>query len=155
MVKKTKTQIEKYVRDHKKDFAGVFERSGKEFIFFQGEGGRFTGYIQKDKDSIKATQRYNSFQAKVKVKFKGVRGKKTLTYNIYNEKQRDNLLFRMNENLRNKPSSKRKQRERDLPDTNFREDAVPTSKEKRKIDLLFDKIEFEEVEIKEFKGGSP
>jgi len=57
--------------------------------------------------------------------------------------------------LRNKPSSKRKQRERDLPDTNFREDAVPTSKEKRKIDLLFDKIEFEEVEIKEFKGGSP
>jgi hypothetical protein len=152
---KTKKQIESYVKKHKGQFVGVFTRNKKEFIYFQGEKGKFTGYLAKDNTSIKSVQRYNSFKVKVKVRLKNERGKKTISYNVYNLKQRDNLLFRMNKKLRDKVDYKAKQRNRELKDTNFQEDAVPYVEGKKKIDLLFDKYKFESVKIEEYIGRSP
>lgn len=152
---KTKKEIESYVKKHKGEFVGVFTRNKKEFIYFQGKKGKFTGYLAKDKNAIKSVQRYNSFKVKVKVKLKNERGKKTISYNVYNLKQRDNLLFRMNKKLRDKITYKSQQRMRELKDTNFQDDAVPYIEGKKKIDLLFDKYKFEPVKVEEYIGSSP
>ena len=152
---KTKKEIENYVEKHKDDFVGTYKRDKKEYIYFYSKEGRFTGYIRRDKDSERAVKNLSGFKAKIKFKLKGKRGKKTITYRIYNLKQRDELLFRMNRNLRDKIPHKVQQRKRDLKDTKFREDSLPFKEGKSKIDLLFDKYKFKPVVIEEFKGASP
>ena len=153
---KTKKEIEDYVKVRKDNFIGTYFRGNKEFIYFYNKEGKFTGYIPKTKMSVNIVKRIaEPIKLKVRVKFKGERGKKTLTYSIYNLKQRDEFLFRMNKNLRDKKRHKSRQRKINLPDTKFREDVIPTSGKKTKIDLLFDKIELKPVKIEEFKGVSP
>lgn len=156
MVKKTKKEIEKYVRIHKKDFLGVYERNKKDFIYFYNKLGKFTGYIPKTRTSISAVKKIiEPLKAKIRIKFKNRRGKQTLVYKIYNLKQRDELLFRMNKKLRNKFVYKGKQRKRKLKDTKFRDDAVPISGKKKVIDLTFDKFKWESVIIEKIEGVSP
>ena len=60
----------------------------------------------------------------------------------------------MNKKLRDKRTHKSKQRKRGLKDTKFREDKIPTSGTKTKIDLLFDKTILKPVIIEKFEGGS-
>lgn len=154
---KTRKQIGDYVKEKKGSFVSLGrDRWGKDRIYFKNkETGRFTGNIIQDKVSISAVKKYLPTKAKIKVKFKGERQKKTILYNIYNKEQRDTLLFRMNNRLRGNKEYKENQENIGNPSTKFRDDAVPVvSKEKKKVDLLFDKTKFEKVDIEEYTGYS-
>ena len=152
---KTKKEIEEYISKRKDDYVGTYTRNKKEYIYFYDKKGKFTGYLPKTRTSINTVKKViEPIKVKIKAKFKKQRGKKTLTYKVYKPKQRDQLLFRMNKKLRDKPSYKLLQKKRKLKDTRFRNDAIPISGKKTKIDLLFDKIKFEPVEIIRFEGKS-
>ena len=141
MAKKTTKQIKEYVASRKDDTLSIFERKGKEYIAFKDEKGRFTGYIERSKQVENAVKSFAT-KLKITVKFPNQRGKKTITYLVYNEQQKKELLYRMNKKLRTPGQRKNYGQEK-----GFRKDAVPVSGEKKKIDLLFDKIEYEEVDV--------
>lgn len=155
MARKTKEEINEYVKSKKGKNVDLFTRLGKEYISFRNEKGQFAGWIEKSRDTINAVKRYIPIKTKIKFKFKGKREKKTVVYNVYNKKQQRQILFRMNKRLRKDPRYKREQKELSLEPTKFREDAVPFKEGKSKIDLLFDKYEFKPVEIEKFEGASP
>ncbi len=157
MIKKNKKEIERYIKSKKGNSVGLFKDMwGNERIYFKNnETGYFTGHIQKTRESINAVKRYLPVKVKIKVKFKGKRKKETLTYNVYNKKQQKELLFRMNKKLRDKKIYKQEQKEYDLDSRERKDDAVPYSMGKKKIDLLFDKYKFKPVIIERYEGKSP
>jgi hypothetical protein len=152
----TKKEIEKYVKERKGNSVGKYTDGwGNKRIYFRNnETGRFTGHIAENKDSITAIKRYIPVKAKIKVKIKGERGKKTLIYNIYNKKQQREIIFRMNKKLRVTQKYKTEQKTFGLDSKTKREDAVPYLKGKTKIDLLFDRYKFEPAIIDKFEGFS-
>jgi hypothetical protein len=140
---KSKEEIKEYVKSHKGDYVSLFKKNNKNYISFRSIFGRFTGLIEKTKDSISAVRRFNSRKVKIKVKLKGQRKKQTFVYNVYNKTQNKNLLLRMNKKLRKNP-----------PYNKFKDDAVPYVKNKKKVDLLFDNPKFIAVEIIKYEGYS-
>jgi len=152
---KTKKQIQSYVRKHRGDFVSTFFRDEKEYVAFRDNRGRFTGWARKEPIITGFIKRYNPQKVKIKFRLKGERKKREVVYKVYNKKQAQEVLFRMNKKLRDKPRYKGLQKRRGLPFKRFREDAVPFIEGKNKIDLLTDKYKFKPVEILEYEGVSP
>lgn len=139
---KTKEQINEYIKSKKGSSVSLFKRKSKDYISFRDKKGRFTGWIQKTKDSENAVKKYLPVKTIIKVKIKGERGRKTFTYNVYNKEQQRKVLYRMNRRLRTKEPDK------------YKDDAVPFVKGKKKVDLLFDKYKFKPVKIEKYEGES-
>jgi hypothetical protein len=156
-MEKNKKEKKDYILARKDNSIGMMTRRGKQYIYFRDKKG-FTGVIAKDKDTERVVKK--EFGRIVKIKVKLEKGKRATTFKIkiYNKKQQRQLLFRMNENLRNKSLYKTQQRQLNLPDTKFQSDAIPMVKNKRNIDMTFDRddIEFKPIEkIEKYQDETP
>lgn len=151
---KTKKQIESYVKSRSKgSFVGTYERWGKTWIYFQDkETGHFTGVLERDKSSERAVRKYAGIEVKIRARFPNKRGKKSFSYKVYNRKQQKEVLFRMNK--RNRTPEARKSFKDYVEPKGYKRDAIPQSGNKKKVDLLFDEIKYEDAIIEYFEGKS-
>jgi len=153
----TKKEKLDYVLEHKELRVGLMTKYNIEYISFKDKKGYFRGSIKRDADTERYVKKNFGRVIKIKATPKDSNKPKELNVQIYNRKQQKQVLYRMNSKLRNKTLYKREQRKLDLPDTRFRDDALPMIDKKKNIDMLFDhdKIEYKPVKIKKWFDASP
>src|SRR3990167_2666001 len=151
-MERTKKQIENYIKQRGKDrFAGTYDRWGKTWVYFQNkETGLFTGIIEKNKYSENATKKYAGMKVKITVRFPNKRGKKSYTYKVYNRRQQKEIIYRMNR--RNRTPEFRNNFRNYFEPKRYENDAIPQSAQKKKIDMLFDDVVYEDALIEYYQG---
>src|SRR3990167_7711888 len=152
----SKKSIQEYIKQRGKDaFAGTYERWGRTWIYFQNrENGKFKGVIEKNRYSEEATKKYAGIKVKIKFKLKGQK-KRTVIYKVYNRKQQKEIIYRLNSRNR-APENKNKFKDFGFELKSYEREAIPLNakkKNKHKVDMLFDDVEFKDVEkIDKYEG---